>query len=219
MKDGDTDMTIFMYHNGEGIPGESRKCVETCHTCRLKERKDLKPIEEEIKVSWTTIVPDSVTPEGMEKDQILDEDIMPILVAVQDGNKPHFQEIVGCNNRTRTLWHQFNSLEIRNKLLYRRFEHPSGPKEKNEYQLILPRKHIKNTIKSYHEQLGVGNHFGISKTIAYLQRFFWWPGMFNDVIEHITNCHICTKFKGPKKLAKVPFETFPRRHTPREVAC
>ncbi|KAK3933019.1 Transposon Ty3-G Gag-Pol polyprotein [Frankliniella fusca] len=172
------------------------------------ERKMIKLTNDTITVNWTTVVPDGMSPMDIRKAQLLDPDIMPIMIAVQDQKKPEFQEIIEHSNKTRSLWFQFNSLVIEGGVLYRKFEHPSGLKEKEELQLILPTKLVKPTIKTYHEQLGVGNHFGVTKTLAYLKRFFWWPGMFEDTYEVVSQCSICAKYKGPKHHTKVPLKLF-----------
>lgn len=86
---------------------------------------------------------------------------IPIINAVRQGQRPQLQEIVGFSNITRSLWHQFQSLTIKDGLLYRRFEH-------------------------------------VTKD----QRFFWWPGMTNDVISVVSNCEVCKRFKTPKHPIK-----------------
>ncbi|KAK3917082.1 Retrovirus-related Pol polyprotein from transposon 412 [Frankliniella fusca] len=175
--------------------------------------KDLQDLVERmtrdtVDVNWTRVIPDGLSPKDIRKAQLLDADIMPIMVAVQDQKKPEFQEIAQNGHKTRSLWYQFNSLVIEGGILYRKFEHPSGIEEKEELQLILPAKLVKSTVKTYHEQLGVGNHFGVSKTLAYIKRFFWWPGMFEDTYEVISQCGICAKFKGPTRQTKVPLKLF-----------
>ncbi|KAK3907537.1 Retrovirus-related Pol polyprotein from transposon 412 [Frankliniella fusca] len=174
----------------------------------LVERKITRMTKDTIDVNWTRVIPDGLSPKDIRKAQLLDADIMPIMVAVQDQKKPEFQEIAQNGHKTRSLWYQFNSLVIEGGILYRKFEHPSGIKEKEELQLILPAKLVKPTVKAYHEQLGVGNHFGVSKTLAYIKRFFWWPGMFEDTYEVISQCGICAKFKGPTHQTKVPLKLF-----------
>lgn len=77
-------------------------------------------------LNWTTVVPDGIPTVHMIRDQRLDEAIMPIIIAVQEGKRPPLQEIVNYGPRTRTLWHQFDTLKIEGQLLWRRFEHPSG---------------------------------------------------------------------------------------------
>ncbi|KAK3920006.1 Retrovirus-related Pol polyprotein from transposon 17.6 [Frankliniella fusca] len=105
-----------------------------------EERKQIRLTNNTITVNWTKVVPDGMSPTDIRKAQLLDPDIMPIMVAVQDQKKPEFQEIAENSNKTRSLWFQFNSLVIEGGVLYRKFEHPSGLKEKEELQLILPTK-------------------------------------------------------------------------------
>ncbi|KAK3928290.1 Retrovirus-related Pol polyprotein from transposon 412, partial [Frankliniella fusca] len=184
------------------------RCENNCANCLFEERKLMKLSIDNINVNWTKVVPDGMSPIDIRKAQLLDPDIMPIMIAVQDQKKPEFQEIAENSNKTRSLWFQFNSLVLEGGVLYRKFEHPSGLKEKEELQLILPSKLVKTTVKTYHEQLGVGNHFGVTKTLAYLKRFFWWPGMFEDTYEIVSQCKICAKYKGPKQHTKVPLKLF-----------
>ncbi|KAK3924660.1 Retrovirus-related Pol polyprotein from transposon 412 [Frankliniella fusca] len=183
-------------------------CEINCANCLFEERKLMKLSIDNINVNWTKVVPDGMSPIDIRKAQLLDPDIMPIMIAVQDQRKPEFQEIAENSNKTRELWFQFNSLVLEGGVLYRKFEHPSGLKEKEELQLILPSKLVKTTVKTYHEQLGVGNHFGVTKTLAYLKRFFWWPGMFEDTYEIVSQCKICAKYKGPKQHTKIPLKLF-----------
>lgn len=130
------------------------------------------------------------------------------MFSVYEGKRPEFKEISAAGPKTRTLWHQFNSLIIVNKLLYRRFEHPSGIKDREELHLILPEALVGQTVKAYHQQLGAGNHFGITKTLAYLKRYFWWPGMRDDVWDIILQCEICMKHKGPTQQVRAPLKLF-----------
>ncbi|KAK3929203.1 Gag-Pol polyprotein [Frankliniella fusca] len=103
-------------------------------------RKLIKLSVDNVNVNWTKVVPDGMSPIDIRKAQLLDPDIMPIMIAVQDQRKPEFQEIAENSNKTRSLWFQFNSLVLEGGVLYRKFEHPSGLKEKEELQLILPSK-------------------------------------------------------------------------------
>ncbi|KAK3932025.1 Transposon Ty3-I Gag-Pol polyprotein [Frankliniella fusca] len=162
----------------------------------------------ETQINWTQVVPDGVSPEQMVKDQRLDPHILPILLAVEERRRPKLDEISGLSNKARSLWHQFNSLCMEENLLYRRHEHPSGQPEKERLQLILPEKYVKNTIKYYHSQMGEGNHFGITKTLGHLSRFFWWPGISTDVSAHIVRCETCLKFKGPLRKNRAPLKIF-----------
>ncbi|KAK3915969.1 Gag-Pol polyprotein [Frankliniella fusca] len=115
-------------------------CENNCANCLFEERKLMKLSIDNVNVNWTKVVPDGMSPIDIRKAQLLDPDIMPIMIAVQDQRKPEFQEIAENSNKTRSLWFQFNSLVLEGGVLYRKFEHPSGLKEKEELQLILPSK-------------------------------------------------------------------------------
>lgn len=169
----DMDLKIYMYHFQ---PSEAqmkwKTCVTECSLCTLEDRAQIQPTLDEVTLNWTTIVPEGVPQIQLAKDQRLDEDIMPIFIAVEEEKKPQLDEVVHFGPKTRALWHQFNSLVVNGQLLWRRIEHVSGDPSKEKLQLILPRKHMAKTVQLYHSQLGAANHFGVFKTISYLKRFF-----------------------------------------------
>ncbi|KAK3919208.1 Transposon Ty3-G Gag-Pol polyprotein [Frankliniella fusca] len=92
-------MTLVMYHYDP--PQECLYDIAAEKTCNI-ECGHCEPIKdtEDITVNWTRIVPDGVPTEDMMKEQRLDQDIMPILVAVEEGKRPHLNEIVSLSNRT-----------------------------------------------------------------------------------------------------------------------
>jgi len=147
----------------------------------------------------------------MQKDQRLDENIMPIIPALlQDGKekRPIFQDIVQHGPVTKSLWHQNSSLELQNGLLFRRFEHPSGNKNLTTFQLVLTQQLILNTVKFYHGAVTAGQHCGRAKTLAMLRRYFYWPGMFEDVAWIIQQCQVCFKTNNPPRFSKLPLKLF-----------
>ncbi|KAK3918335.1 Transposon Ty3-G Gag-Pol polyprotein [Frankliniella fusca] len=89
-----------MYHYDP--PQECLYDIAAEKTCNI-ECGHCEPITdtEDITVNWTRIVPDGVSTEDMIKEQRLDQDIMPILVAVEEGKRPHLNEIVGLSSRAR----------------------------------------------------------------------------------------------------------------------
>lgn len=103
---------------------------------------------------WTSITVDGIEPPQMRQDQLSDKDINPIMQAVEAGIRPKFHDISKYSSKTRTLWHQFQSLVVKHGVLYRKFIHVSKAPEKDQFQLVLPAKHVNNTIKHYHGQLG-----------------------------------------------------------------
>jgi len=134
---------------------------------------------------------------------------MPKITALLlDGIRPAFQDIVGNQPQTRALWHQFHSLVIKDGLLYRKFEHLTGNPTLSKFQLVLPEKHVKSTVKYYHSSLSCGQHFGREKTLSLLKRYFYWPNMFDSIYEVTAECETCFKAKGRTYKVKPPLELF-----------
>ena len=128
----------------------NRPCDPNCPTCTRIERKEAETLETKFAlVKWTTISPaDGISTEQMARDQYEDTDIKPLIDALLSEHRPLLQAVIGRSSTTRALWHQFSSLILLNKVLYRKFEHTSGKPELIRYQLILPEKHTTKTVKS-----------------------------------------------------------------------
>lgn len=60
--------------------------------------------------------------------------------------------------------------------------------------------HRKALISQVHSSVGTG-HPGVNKTLASLQRKYWWPGMHEDVQEFIRGCVLCAMTKSPTTAA------------------
>ena len=186
----------------------SRPCQQDCKTCSKMEKTEELSEADAVFLRWASVEPNWITETEIQKEQRLDTHIMPILLAVQEGTKPHFQDIVEYGPITRCLWLQFNSLEFHNGLLCRRFENPSGLPHLHRYQIILPEKRVKEVIQKLHESPAVGNHFGVSRTYKNFKRSFYWPQAYDITREVIQTCSTCSAFKGPGKKTKVPMKIF-----------
>jgi len=170
----------------------NRPCKPSCSFCTRIELQQAETTKNLVSVHWTQIFPDpGVTPMQMRKDQALDEDLMELVAALTAGEpRPPRQEIFGCSAITRSLWHQYESLVLIEGILYRRYEHPSRDPTKNMFQLILPRKHVEATVSFYHGEKHTAQHYGRTKTLLLLKRFFYWPNMFFDVYRIVAACTV-----------------------------
>ena len=52
-----------------------------------------------------------------------------------------------------------------------------------------------NLIQEKHNG-SLSGHFGISKTIELVQRFYYWPKLARDVTKYVEQCMVCIKVKG-----------------------
>ena len=61
-------------------------------------------------------------------------------------------------------------------------------------KLCIPKTERVNIIREAHTSL-ISSHFGVSKTVAQLQRFCYWPKMSETVSRHVRGCTMCAKSK------------------------
>ncbi|KAK3920085.1 Gag-Pol polyprotein [Frankliniella fusca] len=127
----------------EPLPKDLQELVDRCTQLSETEKQELAKVLRKhhdifAKDNTTFVVPDGMSPIDIRKAQLLDPDIMPIMIAVQDQRKPEFQEIAENSNKTRSLWFQFNSLE---GVLHGRWHvdicGPINPKSKEGHEYIL----------------------------------------------------------------------------------
>ena len=81
-----------------------------------------------------------------------------------------------------------------------------------EHVLVLPQKHRKTVMEVAHEGL---QHMGARRVKALISQRFSWPGMGQDVIQHIKSCDICQRCSKvhrkvtmiERKVMAEPFES------------
>ena len=61
-------------------------------------------------------------------------------------------------------------------------------------KLCIPQTERVKIIREAHTSL-ISGHFGVSKTVAQLQRFCYWPKMNETVSRYIRGCTMCAKSK------------------------
>ena len=61
-------------------------------------------------------------------------------------------------------------------------------------KLCIPQAERVNIIREAHTSL-ISGHFGVSKIVAQLQRFCYWPRMHETVSRYINRCTMCATSK------------------------
>ena len=61
-------------------------------------------------------------------------------------------------------------------------------------KLYIPQTERAKIIREEHTSL-ISGHFGVSKTVAQLQRFYYWPKMNETVSRYVKGCAMCAKSK------------------------
>ncbi|UYV82242.1 K02A2.6-like [Cordylochernes scorpioides] len=123
-------------------------------------------------------------------------------VTVQESDEVEEQHRTGqalkksSTPKTKSLWSLWNSLTLRDGVLYRKWEIEDGKHE--SWKLVLPRSHVPLALQEMHSS-PTGGHFGIRKTLAKARERFSWPE---------TRKGPTTRSKGKLKIYNVgaPFE-------------
>ena len=118
-------------------------------------------------------------------------------------------------------------LLIKNGLLYHKTQ--QGQADKIVFQFVVPQRHRGTALDGCHQEAA---HQGQCHSTALMQECFWWPGMTQDLRNHIKKCGHCRKYEaappvapmkpltcsGPGELLHVDFtsieETVPLKEDP-----
>ncbi|GFT49814.1 retrovirus-related Pol polyprotein from transposon 412 [Trichonephila clavipes] len=171
-----------------------RPCPENCRHCSRVETKYDYAIRQ-ITTSTAT-PPDPWSDEKVREDQMADPDIKPLIEFMESSsNKPSWQDISAYSPTTKQYWALWNSLHLRNGVLYRKFESEDG--KTFRWQLVLPRSRIPEVLKELHGN-PTGGHFGVMKTLHRVRERFFWGKVRADVEQWCKSCDACSARKGPK---------------------
>jgi transposase InsO family protein len=58
-------------------------------------------------------------------------------------------------------------------------------------RLVLPKRAVPNVLKMLH-----AGHGGTTKTYEMARSLYYWPGMYNDVVQMVQNCGACSRFRA-----------------------
>ena len=164
-----------------------------------------KKVSEEVLVRAVSIFP-YWTVDQMKADQLADPDISIVLKPFEAGElKPKWETVSHLSAKAKILISEWDRLEIKNGLLYRKWFSKHG--KVYWLQLVLPSKHWDGILEQVHDAVS-GCHVGTNKTILKMRTRFWFPGMSSFTRRWVQSCHICQKRKSPTKHAKNPMKSY-----------
>ncbi|CAG2255154.1 unnamed protein product [Mytilus edulis] len=103
----------------------------------------------------------------LRKSQLDDHEISEILMRIEDKKRPEWNEISNQSAVIKTLWRQWDRLEIHQGLLYRKWIE----NETEEFlQLIVPTSKRQEAIRYFHD-IPTGGHLGIDKILEFRRLF------------------------------------------------
>ena len=106
--------------------------------------------------------------------------------------KPTWDEVTGQSNEFKSLWAQWENLEVdENGLLVRKL---TGPGSLRRTQLVIPKALVELVLKEMHDSVTAG-HMGVRRTLACARlRFYWYKQ--RETVEMW--CRGCTKCAARK---------------------
>ena len=143
------------------------------------------------------------TPEELRKLQQADDEIGPILQALEDNKQLSTVNLQGKSRSYRLLLQQWNQLYVQNGLLFRRFEDISG--HKKWAQFIVPQTLRKEVMNALHSGYA-GGHLGENKMLGKLKERFYWPGHTEEVRSWCQSCLTCAARKSPVQRNKAKLQ-------------
>jgi hypothetical protein len=138
-------------------------------------------------------------------EQLSDPEIGPLLSAKLAGvSRPNWSAISHGKAALKSLWRQWDRLEIKGGMMYRLFVTPSG---NVIYQLVVPSKKRKEVMYHHHDVPTAG-HLGVNKTLEKIRNGFYWPGMSITAKQYCQKCDTCTVRNLSKENNKAPLGNY-----------
>ena len=179
-----------------------RPCDEDCRHCSTAESN-----APEVAVNRTRVYDaDCPTRRELRVAQATDLDIAPILRAKQRGERPSRDNMSDCSTKTKALWLQWDSLDIKDGFLCRRFEDTRSLE--TIHQVVVPYALVGRVLRHFHDQPGSGGHLGVNKTLKKIRQQFYWVGMCQDAHLCCMSCALCRSKKGPRHKPRAPLRRY-----------
>ncbi|GBN68755.1 hypothetical protein AVEN_221204-1 [Araneus ventricosus] len=136
----------------------------------------------------------------IQKAQLEDPAIKPILEnKLNSAYRPSWEECAPESAGTKRYWAVWNSLHLKEGVLYRKWESDDG--SSCRLQLILPKSRIPEVLRETHDSAS-GGHLGVMKILSKTRERFYWDRLRADVEKWCRECHTCGAQKGPRTRTK-----------------
>lgn len=141
------------------------------------------------------------TAADMQSKQEADPNLKQMLLWKRDpAAQPTQQDLQGASKATKSLWTQWNRLQLENIVLYRKWETEDG--HDTRWQLV-PVSDVPDVLSALRDAPSAG-HLVVAKTVERVRERFYWYGLQSDVEDWCRQCEKCTKRKSPQTNARAP---------------
>ena len=141
------------------------------------------------------------TPDAIRDAQLRDPDIGPAVHWAEIGERPPWTDVEASSPMLRALWQQYDSLTVKDGILYRSFYDSKG--QITFYQLVLPFEMKVPFLELIHADTAC--HLKFAKCIPHVMRRAWWLNWKRDLNLFIRCCPRCEGFHrgNPPKQARL----------------
>jgi transposase InsO family protein len=129
--------------------------------------------------------------ESLRAEQQRDQDLSQVMDWKTAGERPTWSAVTGQSVVVKNLWTQWESLELSDGVLYRRFE--DVQRNTSHLQLIVPRKLQEAFVRQCHEGM-TGGHLGRYKTEIQVSRRAYFQGWRAVVQRVCRTCQACNRY-------------------------
>jgi len=185
----------ILHGNANGLsrrPCEKVNC-QYCFKAETKEEKEIgRIVFDSFQINWR-------------EEQLKDLMLNKFLRGKEVNCRPNLQEVVSEDSSARIYWTLWDSLLIKEGVLYKNWEATNF--KKSVLQIIVPKQRIKQILEIAHDSSS-GGHFGINKTLDKIRRRFYWALCKQDVENWCRTCDICIAKKGPSGKGKSEMQIY-----------
>ncbi|PIK46153.1 Retrovirus-related Pol polyprotein from transposon [Apostichopus japonicus] len=143
--------------------------------------------------------------EDLKKYQRDDPDILPVLQGKETLKRPLWSEVSGGSRTLQQYWLQWESLVLKNDLLYRKFESQRG--DKVWLQFVVPEV-LRRKIWELAHSHPLSGHFMARKTSTRVRKKFYWSGLSRDIDQWCKICPECQQRRGAKTKQKAKLRRY-----------
>jgi len=184
-----------LHSNADGL--SRRPCLgSNCSYCNKQESKEM-----EI-VGRVTLNSEQI---NWKREQSEDLVLRKFFLAKEEGRRPDWQEVISEGDSAKIYWSQWESLVIKNGILYRKWETPNF--KNYVLQILVPKEKVKLILEEAHDSFS-GEHFGVNKTLDRIRKRFYWATCKQDVEDWCRTCTICVAKKGPSEKGKSELQIY-----------
>ena len=134
-----------------------------------------------------------------------DADLNLLINWKEKGEKPPWEIVSPCSQAVKYHWSRWDSLHLKQGVLYRKWETADGRDAK--LLIVLPNCLINLVLKQLHNSV-TGGHLGVKKTLSKIRDRYIWYKQRADVENWCKLCDVCASKKPPHKKPLAPLQQY-----------